>query len=115
MLLELYDRAILATRAAEEAKLTDRHQFAENFLEAQKYILAIQSGLNPDDHEIAMNISRLLHFASTQLASHQFAAAIDVLQSLRSGFEAIREEATQLEQEGVIPPINLTSGFNALA
>lgn len=107
MLLSIYDLAI--DSLTEAHRLSDcedqQDEFAYHFIKAQKAILAIHAGLKPDEHEVAYNIARLLHFVLTCLEGRKFADAIQVLQNLRDGFQAIQSEANQLEHNGEIPPV----------
>lgn len=116
MLLALYDRAIVSVRCAQQAKLENQQiLFLEKFLDAQKCVLAIHSGLKPDEYELAYEIARLLHFIMTRLCEHEFDEAAYFLEKIRKSFEAIREEATRLENEGQIPPLAFTHDINAMA
>jgi flagellar protein FliS len=116
MLLALYDRATASVQGAEMAKDAGNDaQFAEKFMDAQKCILAIHGGLKPDEFEIAFDIARLLHFVLTRLSEHNFAEAAHFLEKLRGSFEAIRDQATELEKAGKIPPLELSSGLDAMA
>ncbi len=106
MLLALYERAIHNITNAKMAKAqSDESAFARHLIDAQRTILAIHSGLKPDEHDIASNIARLLHFVVSCLQKYEFDDAIKTLSSLHGGFEAIREEANRLEQDGEIPPL----------
>ena len=110
MLLALYDRAIASVRGAQIAeKEGNEALFAEKYLDAQKCVLAIHGGLKPDEHDVAYDIARLLHFILTRITEHNFNEAAHFLEKLRSGFEAIHEEATELERQGKIPPLDLAS------
>lgn len=116
MLLELYDRAITSIRGAQAAKESNHEQlFTEKFIDSQKCILAIHGGLRPDEYEIAYDIARLLHFVLTRLGEYNFEEAAYFLEKLRNSFEAIREEATQLEKQGKIPSLESSGGLNAMA
>lgn len=106
MLLALYDRTIANVKAAQQAKASDQTVlFGEKMLDAQKCLFGLFSGLKPEQDEIAFNNARLLHFAMGRLIENQFDDVLLVLESIRNGFESIREEATQLEKEGHIPPM----------
>ncbi|HMO14442.1 MAG TPA: flagellar protein FliS [Pirellulaceae bacterium] len=112
MLLALYDRAIASIRAAAHAKQhDDSNAFWEKTLFAQKCLLAIHSGLKPEEHDVAFNISRLVHFAMSKLCDHEFEIAIETLESIRASYEAIREEATQLEHQGTIPALDFSNSL----
>lgn len=116
MLVALYDRAIVSIRQAQEAKQSDDNiVFSEKFIEAQRCVLAIHSGLKPDESPIAHNIARLLHFVSTRLSEHEFEEAAYFLEKIRNSFDAIREEAAALERSGKIPSFELASGINEMA
>ncbi|MEQ1905018.1 MAG: hypothetical protein ABL888_12595 [Pirellulaceae bacterium] len=113
MLLTLYERAIIKIRAAEEAKaLVQMNTFWQRLIDAQKYILVIHGGLKTEESEVAFNIGRLLHFAMNRLSEHKFDDACKVLESIRKGFEAIRGEATRLEKQGLIPPLEFAGELN---
>jgi flagellin-specific chaperone FliS len=116
MLLALYDRAIISVRGAQSAQQAgDEAEFAAKFIDAQKCVLAIHGGLKPDEYEIAYDIARLLHFVLTRLSEYNFDEAAHFLEKLRSGFDNIREEATELEKSGQIPALDLSEGPNAMA
>ncbi len=116
MLLALYDRAIASVRGAQMARESGNETlFADKFIDAQKCILAIHGGLKPDEFEIAFDIARLLHFVLTRLGEYDFDESARFLEKLRGSFEAIRDEATQLEKAGKIPPLELSSGLDAMA
>jgi flagellar protein FliS len=116
MLLALYDRAIVSTRQAQEAQQANNDaMFAEKFIDAQRTILAIHSGLKPDEYELSHNIARLLHFIATRLSEHNFDEAVHFLEKLRNSFEQIREEATKLEIAGKLPSFELNGHVNQTA
>lgn len=104
MLIQLYDRAIASLEGADDAmKSGDDATYARLFLDAQKTILAIHTGLKPDEYEIAFNVARLLHFALVSIENKKFEDAVMVLKNLRDGFDAISDEANDLERTGQIP------------
>ena len=112
VLLQLYDRAISsisATKAAFESE--DQQNYAKFFLDSQKAILAIHAGLKPDEHEIAFNIARLLHFVLKGLEDKKFEQALLVMTKLRAGFGAIAEEANELERQGQISPMEANDAY----
>jgi len=116
MLLALYDRAIVSTRQAQAAHdADDQGVYAEKFIDAQRTILAIHSGLKPDEYELSHNIARLLHFISVRLGEKNFDEAVRFLEKLRHGFEQIREEATKLELAGKLPSFELNGHVNQTA
>lgn len=111
-LLEIYDCAISSFQQAKMAMAKqDDGAFVQNFLKGQKAILAIHSGLKPDEHDVAFNVARLLHFVLQKIEDRNFDDALAVLTSLRSGFAAIQDEANQLEKSGQIPKVPQSDAF----
>ncbi len=116
LLLQLYDRAIEKTADAKLALETNNDDaYVQSFVDSQKTILAIHSGLKPDEHDVAFNVARLLHFVLQCLAEKKFDDAIKVLSELRDGFGAIAEEANELELNGEIPPMDDADMFRTTA
>lgn len=113
-LLWMYDRAIVSLEACDNTR-DKPFSFAEHLLRAEKAILAIHAGLEPDKHEVAFNIARLLHFVSTCIEKQDFQAGIRILSNLREGFAAVAEEVNELERTGKIPPMPQTAEFFSLA
>ena len=104
MLLQLYDRAIKALQNAELAlELDQQDAFVTHYIESQKVLLAIHSGLKPDEYEVAFNVARLLHFVLGCIGERNFKDAIKILGELRNGFAAIAHDANELEKCGEIP------------
>ena len=104
MLLEIYDVAISSFQQAKLCLEAENDlEYAQHFIKGQKAILAIHAGLKPDEHDIAYNIARLLHFVLQRIEARDFDSTIAVLTSMRSGFAAIQTEANQLETAGEIP------------
>lgn len=104
MLIQLYDRAIASLEGTNEAMAVgDDATYARLFLDAQKTILAIHTGLKPDEYEIAFNVARLLHFVLSSIEQKNFEDAIMILQNLKEGFLGIAEEANELEKTGQVP------------
>ncbi len=115
-LLAIYDRTIAMTRAAEAARAEGNHsELWKCLLHAQKCVVALHSGLRPDQCEVAYNVARLLHFVLTRLCEQQFPDALRILESLRNSFEAIREESVELERTGRIPSLESVSEWEAIA
>ena len=113
LLLHIYDRAIDSLNLAQEAQKQNNGEFAEHFVAAQKAIVAIHAGLKPDEHQIAYDTARLLHFVLTCLESNQLADAVKILTNMRSGFAAIQEEANESEANGEIPSMHVQNQFAA--
>ena len=112
MLLAIYERAVESLEnAALAEKEGNKEEYFTQLLKGQKAILAIHAGLKPDEDDVAFNIARLLHFVLTCIEQNQLADAIKILSNLREGFQAIHQEATQLESDGVIPPVQQTDTY----
>ena len=89
LLLQIYDRAITSIEACGFANDNDDlPAYSRHFIDAQKAILAIHSGLKPDEDEVAFNVARLLHFAAIAIEKKEFEDAIKILRELRDGFAA---------------------------
>jgi flagellin-specific chaperone FliS len=116
MLLAIYDRAIDSLSNASDALAEEEcSNYNQNMMSAQKAILAIHAGLQPDKDEVAFNIARLLHFVLSCIENEEFDDAIKVLKNMRSGFAAVHEEANLLEANGMIPPVQQADAFEASA
>jgi len=106
LLLQIYDRAINAIDASKIANDShDKVAFSRHYIDAQKAMLAIHSGLKADEDEVAFNVARLLHFALVSIEAKDFESASKTLRDLRAGFAAVADEVNQLEREGKIPAI----------
>ncbi len=116
MLLALYDRAIASIRFAQAASMgADHATLARQTFEANKYLLALHSGLNTECDPVASDVARLLNFVMLRLEERNFDESVYFLEKLRSSFDQIREEATALEKSGKIPPLNTDRGLNTVA
>ena len=116
MLLALYEQAISTIHGAQLAKNSNnRVLFTNRSIEANKYILALHSGLDTEGNQVALDIARLLNFVMLRLEEQNFDEAIYFLEKLQKTFEQIREEATNLEKTGEIPPINTLRELNTVA
>jgi hypothetical protein len=116
MLIALYDRAIASVRSlSETSPETSPGMHSEKFLDTQKCLLAIHAGLKPEESEVAFNVARLIHFVAGEVTACRYETAVSVLETLRNGFEAVREEATRLELDGKIPPLENSQSLNTVA
>ena len=116
MLLALYDHSISTIRCAQRVSgSNDRTGFANKLIEANKCLLALHSGLDTEGNQMAVDIARLLNFVMLRLEEHNFDEAVHFLEKLRTTFEQIREEASDLENSGKIPPLNTQRGLNTVA
>ncbi len=115
MLLAIYDKAIAAIQAVQEAQLAgDKSVYAARITEAQKCILAIHSGLKPDEDDVAYNIARLLNFILRRLEEENYPEAIRFLGELRTSFSKIYEDAISMEKRGLVPPIHTPNSVSSL-
>ena len=93
----------------------DESRMALRLVESNRFILALHSGLDTGKYEIARDIARLLNFVMLRLEQQNFDEAIHFLTKIQTTFEQIREEATELEKCGKIPPLLSSSGLNTVA
>jgi hypothetical protein len=114
MLIAIYNRTIVAIQSMAAAENSDPRSFGGHYLDVQKCLLAIHAGLKPEEEETAFNVARLIHYVSVLLQRRDYSNAVRILETLRDGFEAVREDATRLELEGKIPPLELTTNYSTL-
>ncbi|MFT5301329.1 MAG: flagellar protein FliS [Mariniblastus sp.] len=116
MLLALYDRAIEAIKNTKIGhEIDDQTLYSTSLLDANKYIFGLHSGLNIEKDPVAENVARLLSFVMLRLEEKQYDESVHFLEKLRDSFNQIRDEATELEKAGKIPPLNSEPGFNTVA
>ncbi|NND98994.1 MAG: hypothetical protein HKN47_16890 [Pirellulaceae bacterium] len=116
MLLQIYDRALISVQSCGAALAKgDAMGYSKHYINAQKAILAIHSGLEPEKNEVAFNVARLLHFVTVSIEKQQFDVATKVLNQLRDGFAAVADEATELEREGKIPAMSNAMSYESTA
>lgn len=117
MLLALYNEVIAKLEEVKVANTSgDQATEVHGKVRATAILVAIESGLE-DSHapEITSRIRQLCEYVrQCMLDGDQgsLSTAILVLSNLRDGFEGIREEATELEASGVIPPLQQTGMVN---
>jgi flagellar biosynthetic protein FliS len=107
LLLALYDGALERLDKAEAAlRAGDQATAVPLLARAQLIVTALASGVRVDvNEEMGTNMLRLYDFVVRELAVPQverIGNARKVLRDLREGFEAIREEANDLERKGQI-------------
>ena len=108
MILALYDGALTRLDKAEVALQAGETTTAVGLIaRTQLIVSALASGVREDiNPEQATNILRLYEYAVYELREPRLAGianARKVLRTLREGFEAIRDEANELERSGKIP------------
>lgn len=112
LLLAIYDKAIAALNGCHHAmEKDDQATYANEFIQAQKCVLAIHGGLKPDQHEVAYNIARLLNFVLLQMEQKNFMDGVRILEKMREGFAEIYDEAIALEKANVIPSMSVESNM----
>lgn len=109
MLVELYDAAIAQVR---QSLVADKDHLATDALlarlKATRTVLGIAAGVRDVTDETSRNILLLCEFVQHSLldgSTPLVEQALNILVTLRSGFEEIRAEANRLELAGEIPPV----------
>jgi flagellar protein FliS len=120
LLLALYDGAIdrIGKALAALAK-GDRTAALPLIARTQLIVTELAAGVRMDvDPSMGSNALRLYEFAVHQLAradSEGLTSALNVLTTLRVGFETIRKEAAEMERTGQIPNADSIQTFSSLA
>ncbi|GBD37154.1 hypothetical protein HRbin36_02284 [bacterium HR36] len=85
---------------------------------AELLIAGLISGVNPEIGEVAASFLRLYEYAHHAVSNRQWRelpGVVQVLDTLRSGFEAVREAAIEMERDGVIPPVGTSPQWAVIA
>ena len=119
MLLALYNAAINHIQQA-QAAMDDNDERAarRSRMKALRIVVALRAGLNPEYGELVEKLESLCHFVETCLEAgsrEDLASSIRVLNTLREGYEGVREEAVKLESDGTIPPLQMDSAVQRMA
>ncbi len=108
MLLTLFDGALERLEPAHAAlERGDREAALPLLARGQVLVAELATGINPAYGELAINLLRLYEFAThslNQATADRVEGALRILRTLRQGFEAIRDEAVDLERRHEIPP-----------
>ncbi len=116
MLIALYDAAI--SRLESVVTLLEGGDIASaagKQTHVQKILLHLIGGIDLQQGEIAERSRDLLVFVASRVGSRNPAdikSAIEVLRTLREGFDAVRDQAIELEAQGEVPPIDQVRGFD---
>lgn len=123
MLLKLYDASIMNSQQA----IADVEALASTsasgggaspvLLKSVRLISELRNGLNFRYQEMAERFDQLLEFVQHSLLTMDVAkmrAGVQVLETLRSGFQEIYEEAVRLEKSGEIPPLSATANMEVV-
>ena len=117
MLNELYGAAVDATEKVAEALSQGSPTATSYRLKAIALVNAIESGLDLSQGELPQHIQQLCHYVHQCLVDGEFErikSAAHVLRQLAEGFQGIQNEAIQLEENGVVPPLQF-SRYDTLA
>jgi flagellin-specific chaperone FliS len=118
MLLALFNRAIERLESASASLKAGRDSEALPLLtRAQMVVCELAAGVD-SKYDGAANFLRLYEFvghAISERTAAQADAALQVLCTLRAGFQAIRPEAAALEQSGAVPRLHNTCLVQAMA
>lgn len=117
MLNELYGAAVDATEKVAEALSQGSPTAASYRLKAIALVNGIESGLDLSQGELPQRIQQLCHHVQQCLVDgeiERIKSAAHVLRELSEGFLEIQNEAIQLEENGVIPPLQF-SRYDTLA
>ncbi len=119
IILTLYRRALTNLSRARQALAENKPDAARPFLlHTQTIVMALSAELPAYKDEFAINCLRLYEFVAYQMAqggASNIDAAERVLRPLLEGFEAVREEATALEMQGKIVPLDRDNGVSLTA
>jgi flagellar biosynthetic protein FliS len=109
VILTLYRKSLANLEKARQALSEQKAGAALSFLvNTQTIVMALAAELPAYKDELARNFLRLYEFVSHQMTQGKIEnvdAAAKVLRILLTGFEAVREEAANLELQGKIPPL----------
>lgn len=118
-LLALYDETVTALERASAALRTNNPTAAAPALDrARLAVSGLAAGIAPGSGEVADNLLRLYEFVLHRLetgTAEDVTVALEVLQPVREGLQAIRPEALALERGGSVPPITTAPQFQAQA
>jgi flagellin-specific chaperone FliS len=108
LLLALFAKALERLDRAENLLSTgDPIGATSQLAKTQLLVMALASGVNPEvNPEAGANMLRLYEFVGNELRQvrvESIANARKILRTLREGFEAVRDEANELERTGRIP------------
>jgi flagellin-specific chaperone FliS len=119
-LLAMYDKALERLDAAEAAfRAGNRPAAVAQIAKTQLIVIALAAGVRVvGDSEISMTILRLYEYAVRHLGTPSLDGieiARTALRTLRTGFEAVRAEANELERAGHIPALDQLQLVHATA
>lgn len=119
MLLALYDAALKELEQARIAHAESDESLANRHcIRALRVVCQLRAGVDPQFGSLSQQLDRLFEYVTTCVAGGSAANVTDtisVLSTLREGFEGIRDEAVELEKDGMIPPLEFAPTLETLA
>jgi len=119
MLLALFDGAIGRFESAADALAREDYAAAApHLIRAQRMVVELLAGLDMKHGELPRRLRGLYAFVlrqTTDCKPDSIRQACRILQTIREGFEGIREEARQLERNGELPSLEAGSSLQTLA
>ena len=111
MLLLIYERTIEALdQGIEILESGELSGLIQTRMEAQRRVLLITDGLDVDSDSTAVHILNLCVFILEQISSDEvdkWKASLKLIETLHEGFQAIADEARELERDGKIPQLQV--------
>ena len=109
MLLLIYENAIMALdNGIEILQSADQSGLPAARMDAQRKILLITEGLAIDTDPTAVHIMNLCVFILDQInqdSVETWKTSLQLIETLHEGFQAIADEARELERTGKIPQL----------
>ncbi|MBI3407999.1 MAG: flagellar protein FliS [Planctomycetes bacterium] len=115
VVLELYERILERLAKARAALATDPQESRKLTNQCCMALAGLSAAVMESGADIGSQFLRLYEFVLHSLTTRTAASlqdAINVLTVLRDGFEAIRQQAVQMEREGTIPSLNRIGSLN---
>lgn len=115
LLLTVYDVGIQTANAALTALAADDGDEAtRQRLKFYRVLMQILDGLDPS-YETTQNIQRLALYMfdrATRGTTDDWRTVLKILNTLREGFQAIREEAVEMESRGLVGSVSDAAAVN---
>ena len=119
MLIALYEAGLRHVDSLIEADAANDADAVANYrTKATRIVLQLMAGLDPSHGELPQRVEQLCEFMQYALLTGQsddFRTVRQTMATLKSAFDEIREQAVQEEEDGLIPPIELTSSVRFTA
>lgn len=110
MLLAIYEGTVNSLEAGLVAlEANDSVELARQQLKATQLLVLILDGIDPQGGEVADRTRALCTYAIGQIgtvSADGWRSALDVIRILQEAFQDIREEAVDLESQGIIPSLD---------